>query len=82
MPLYAAPHACEFLRKMFRYIFEATYKFGGLPLVDLHPIEGPVELFGAHFEPMTVIHGETRFLGFDSDRLLTLPITAQFRTKR
>jgi phosphoribosyl 1,2-cyclic phosphate phosphodiesterase len=64
MPLYATPHACEFLRTMFRYIFEPTYKFGGLPLVDLHPIDGPVELFGARFEPLTVIHGETPILGF------------------
>lgn len=64
LPLYATPHACEFLRRMFRYIFEAEYKFGGLPLVDLQPIEGPVELFGARFEPVTVIHGETPILGF------------------
>jgi len=49
---------------MFRYIFEAEYKFGGLPLVELHPIEGSVELFGARFEPVTVIHGETPILGF------------------
>ncbi len=64
LPLYATPQACKFLRSMFRYIFEAEYKFGGLPLVDLHPIEGPVELFGARFEPVTVIHGETPILGF------------------
>ncbi|MFY9647953.1 MAG: MBL fold metallo-hydrolase, partial [Terriglobales bacterium] len=43
MPLYATPQACDFLRNMFRYIFDATYKFGGLPLVELRPIEGPVE---------------------------------------
>ncbi|MFZ1130407.1 MAG: MBL fold metallo-hydrolase [Terriglobales bacterium] len=64
LPLYATPRNCEFLRNMFRYIFEATYKFGGLPQVELHPIEGPVELFGARFEPLTVIHGETPILGF------------------
>jgi phosphoribosyl 1,2-cyclic phosphate phosphodiesterase len=64
LPLYATPRACEFLRKMFGYIFEPTYKFGGLPQVDLHPIDGSVELFGARFEPLTVIHGETPILGF------------------
>jgi phosphoribosyl 1,2-cyclic phosphate phosphodiesterase len=64
MPLYATPRNCEFLRNMFRYIFEPTYKFGGLPQVELHPIEGPVDLFGARFEPLTVIHGETPILGF------------------
>jgi phosphoribosyl 1,2-cyclic phosphate phosphodiesterase len=64
LPLYATPRNCEFLRNMFRYIFEPKYKFGGLPQVELHSIEGPVELFGARFEPLTVIHGETPILGF------------------
>lgn len=64
LPLYAAPRACDFLRNMFRYIFEPTYKFGGLPQVDLHPIDGLVELFGARFEPLTIIHGEVPILGF------------------
>jgi phosphoribosyl 1,2-cyclic phosphate phosphodiesterase len=64
LPFYATPRNCEFLRNMFRYIFEADYKFGGLPLVELLPIEGAVELFGAKFEPVTVIHGETPILGF------------------
>jgi phosphoribosyl 1,2-cyclic phosphate phosphodiesterase len=64
LPLYAAPRHCEFLRSMFRYIFEADYKFGGLPLVELKEIDGPVELFGARFEPVPVIHGEATILGF------------------
>jgi phosphoribosyl 1,2-cyclic phosphate phosphodiesterase len=64
LPLYATPHGCEFLRNMFRYIFEPTYKFGGLPQVELHPIDGPVELFGARFDPLTVIHGDVPILGF------------------
>jgi phosphoribosyl 1,2-cyclic phosphate phosphodiesterase len=64
LPLYATPHACQFLRNMFRYIFEPAYRFGGLPQVELHVIEGAVELFGARFEPLTVIHGETPILGF------------------
>src|SRR5271165_6825754 len=64
MPLYATPEAAEFLRNMFKYIFNPTYKFGGLPRVELVPINGPVELFGVRFEPVTVIHGETPILGF------------------
>jgi phosphoribosyl 1,2-cyclic phosphate phosphodiesterase len=64
LPLYAEPHAAETLRSMFRYIFEGKYKFGGLPLVELKSIEGPLELFGARFEPLTVIHGETPIFGF------------------
>jgi phosphoribosyl 1,2-cyclic phosphate phosphodiesterase len=64
LPLYADPGAAEFLRNMFRYIFDADYKFGGLPQVELKTIDGPVELFGARFEPVTVIHGETPILAF------------------
>jgi phosphoribosyl 1,2-cyclic phosphate phosphodiesterase len=64
LPLYATPEAAEFLRNMFKYIFDADYKFGGLPRVELLPIGGPVELFGAKFEPVRVIHGETPILGF------------------
>lgn len=64
LPLYARPEAAEFIRKMFAYIFDANYKFGGLPHVELHPISGPVELFGSSFEPIPVIHGETEIFGF------------------
>ena len=49
---------------MFRYIFEAKYKFGGLPQVELHAIQAPLNLFGARFEPVTVIHGETEIYGY------------------
>jgi len=64
LPLYAHPEAAEFIRNMFRYIFDANYKFGGLPRVELRPIDGPVELFGARFDPVVVIHGETQIYGF------------------
>jgi len=64
LPLYARPEAVDFLRSMFRYIFEPNYKFGGLPQVELRAIEGPVELFGARFEPVTVIHGDVAIDGF------------------
>lgn len=64
LPLYARPETADFLRNMFRYIFDANYKFGGLAEVELRPITGPIELFGARFEPVTVIHGETEIYGF------------------
>jgi phosphoribosyl 1,2-cyclic phosphate phosphodiesterase len=64
IPLYAKPEAAEFLRTMFRYIFEADYKFGGIARVQLNPINGPMELFGARFEPVRVIHGDSEIYGF------------------
>jgi phosphoribosyl 1,2-cyclic phosphate phosphodiesterase len=64
LPLYAKPEVGEFLRNMFRYIFDADYKFGGLAQVELKPIHGPFELFGARWEPVTVIHGDAEIYGF------------------
>jgi phosphoribosyl 1,2-cyclic phosphate phosphodiesterase len=64
IPLYARPEAAEFLRAMFRYIFESDYKFGGIAQVELKSIEGPLDLFGARFEPVTVIHGEAEIYGY------------------
>jgi len=64
LPLYAHPDAAEFIRSMFRYIFDADYKFGGLPQVELRPINGSVELFGAKFQPIVLIHGDAEIYGF------------------
>jgi phosphoribosyl 1,2-cyclic phosphate phosphodiesterase len=64
LPLYARREAVEFIRNMFGYIFAPAYKFGGLPQLELVEISGPVELFGAKFEPVAVIHGELEILGF------------------
>jgi len=64
LPLYARPEAAAFLRRMFSYIFDADYKFGSLPELDLRPIDGPAEVFGAKFDPVAVVHGETEINGY------------------
>ena len=64
LPLYARPDVVAFIGNMFRYIFDADYKFGGLPQVELKALDGTLELFGAKFEPVRVIHGETEIYGF------------------
>ena len=64
IPLYARPEAAEFLRNMFRYIFDADYKFGGIARVELNSINGPLDLFGVRFEPVTVIHGDSEIYGY------------------
>jgi phosphoribosyl 1,2-cyclic phosphate phosphodiesterase len=64
LPLYAEPSAAEFIRKMFGYIFDASYKFGGLPQLELKPITGSLELFGARFEPIILVHGDAEIFGF------------------
>jgi phosphoribosyl 1,2-cyclic phosphate phosphodiesterase len=64
MPLYARSSDVDFIRSMFRYVFDGKYKFGGLPQVELRVFDGPLDVFGARFEPITVIHGETEIYGF------------------
>jgi phosphoribosyl 1,2-cyclic phosphate phosphodiesterase len=64
IPLYARPEAADFIRNMFRYIFDADYKFGGLARLELKPIDGPFELFGKLIEPIPVVHGESEIYGY------------------
>jgi phosphoribosyl 1,2-cyclic phosphate phosphodiesterase len=64
IPLYARPEAVEVLRTMFRYIFDADYKFGGIARVELKTIDGPIGLFGAEFFPVPIIHGDTEIYGY------------------
>jgi phosphoribosyl 1,2-cyclic phosphate phosphodiesterase len=64
LPLYAHPDAAAFIQNMFRYIFDSDYKFGGLPQIEMRPLQGTLELFGARFEPITLIHGDAEIYGF------------------
>jgi phosphoribosyl 1,2-cyclic phosphate phosphodiesterase len=63
-PLYAQAADAEIIRRIFSYIFDPNYKFGGLAQVELHTIDGVIDLFGAHFEPVTVMHGDVGITGF------------------
>ncbi|MGH9580517.1 MAG: MBL fold metallo-hydrolase [Terriglobales bacterium] len=64
IPLYAHDATARLLRSVFRYIFESDYKYGGLARVELNLIEGAVELFGARFVPVRILHGEAEIHGF------------------
>jgi phosphoribosyl 1,2-cyclic phosphate phosphodiesterase len=58
IPLYASDATTQTLRSVFRYIFEADYKYGSLAQVELRTVTGPVDLFGAIFTPLEVLHGD------------------------
>ncbi len=58
IPLYASDNTARVLRHVFRYIFEADYKYGGLAQVELRPVDGPIDVFGATFKAMPVLHGD------------------------
>ncbi|MGA2629435.1 MAG: MBL fold metallo-hydrolase [Terriglobia bacterium] len=52
------------LRQVFSYIFEQTYKFGGVGKLEPRRIDGPFELWGLRFTPVPVLHGDLPVLGF------------------
>lgn len=64
IPLYARHDHTAIIRDMFRYAFDAVYKFGNLPQVELKTLEAPIDLFGVTFEPIPVIHGDAEIWGF------------------
>ena len=64
IPLYAFDATADAVESVFRYIFEANYKYGGIARVEMKRINGSLELFGARFEPVKVIHGDAAIHGF------------------
>jgi phosphoribosyl 1,2-cyclic phosphate phosphodiesterase len=64
IPLYAHDSTADALESIFRYIFDANYKYGGIARVELKRINGSLELFGVRFEPVKIIHGEAEIHGF------------------
>ena len=64
IPLYAHDDTAAVIRRMFKYIFDGDYKYGGLAQVELKPITGPLELFGARFVPVKILHGDAEIHGY------------------
>jgi phosphoribosyl 1,2-cyclic phosphate phosphodiesterase len=64
IPLYARAEAADYIRTMFRYIFDADYKFGGLARLELKAVDSAFELFGATFKPVPIIHGDSEIFGY------------------
>jgi len=64
VPLYASAETLALLRRQFAYIFDEAPAESTVPLVELHQIEGPFELFGAKIIPVPAMHGSSPVLGF------------------
>jgi phosphoribosyl 1,2-cyclic phosphate phosphodiesterase len=68
VPVYAAPAVLADIRTRFPYIFAHHGQFGGgIPSLDLHPVEGPFTLFGQRILPIEVLHGQLPVLAFRFD---------------
>lgn len=65
LPLYGSPASMEDIRNRFDYIFKQTTPTGGgIPMLNLHPIEGPFELLGRTVVPVPVLHGALPIYGY------------------
>lgn len=64
IPLYADTRCMESLRRIFTYIFEQSYPYGGILKVDPHLIDGPFKLWDEQLIPLPVFHGKLPVLGF------------------
>ena len=53
------------IRRMFAYVFDpATPKGGGLPQLELTPIDGPFNVGAHEIRPVPLMHGQRAILGF------------------
>jgi phosphoribosyl 1,2-cyclic phosphate phosphodiesterase len=64
VPIYGSADTLKTLRRQFAYIFDDTPTESSVPGVELHAIDGPIELFGATIVPVPAMHGTQPVLGF------------------
>jgi phosphoribosyl 1,2-cyclic phosphate phosphodiesterase len=64
LPLYGSLASMEDIRARFGYIFQSNPFGGGIPMLDLHPVEGPFEVVGQTVVPVTVLHGYLPVYGY------------------
>jgi phosphoribosyl 1,2-cyclic phosphate phosphodiesterase len=67
IPCYATAPTAAVLRRSFSYIFEADPPHPpgmGWPVLHLHEIQGPFDLFGQQVVPVPLVHGPWEIVGY------------------
>ena len=64
LPLYADENSAKLIERMFAYVFDPDSTYSTRPQVTLHRLNGTLELFGAKFQPLKVLHGDTEVTGY------------------
>ncbi|MDB5075748.1 MAG: hypothetical protein JWO42_1927 [Chloroflexi bacterium] len=67
VPVYAQQEVLQDIESRFPYIFAHGTQGGGIPSLDLHPIDGPLAFNGRTIIPVPVWHGATRVLAYRVD---------------
>jgi phosphoribosyl 1,2-cyclic phosphate phosphodiesterase len=64
IPIYADERTMGTIRRVYKYIFDQDYPYGGLAKLDPHIIDGPFDLWSETVIPLQVFHGRLPVLGF------------------
>ncbi len=64
IPLYADARCMKSLERMFPYIFDRQFPYGGILRVDPRLISDSFDLWGEQITPLPVLHGALPILGF------------------
>jgi len=64
IPIYADGRTMESIRRVYKYIFDQSYAYGGVAKLDPQLIDGPFDLWGERLIPIPVLHGDLPVLGF------------------
>lgn len=64
VPVFASERTLAILKRTFAYIFSDEPTESSVPGVELHPIDGPLDLFGLRITPVRANHGPEEVLGY------------------
>jgi len=64
IPIYADERTMGSIQRVYKYIFDQDYPYGGLAKLDTHVIDGPFDLWGERMVPLALFHGSLPILGF------------------
>lgn len=59
LPLYADDETAQIIERMFAYVFDPVSTYATRPQVTLHRLNGALDLFGAKFQPLRILHGDS-----------------------
>ena len=65
IPCYGSPDTLDRLSTVFEYAFRLQHLGGGIPQLELVPIDGPFELFGVEFVPVICCMDGQKYLVSD-----------------
>ncbi len=79
IPCYGSRETVTNLKRMFFYIFEKDTQIGGgLPRLDMFPVEDSFQLFGLDIQPIPVMHGKLAIFGYRIQNMAYITDCSEF----